>query len=122
MLTKWTSTEDMIIDIIRPHKDFSNTINQHEIADEFMELRNEHMTSRRVRRIIEGLIEDGYPIISTPIEPGGYCFIGKGDEALQCYRRLRKKGIRTLLRARNVLRNSRRGQLDMFEGVDYGSK
>ena len=58
MLTKWTSTEDTIIDIIEPHKDF----------------------------------------------------------------RLRKKGIRTLLRARNVLRNSRRGQLEMFEGVDYGSK
>ncbi len=113
MLTKWTSTEDIIIDIIRPHRDFSNTINQHEIADEFMELRNEHMTPRRVRRVIEGLIEEGYPIISTPVDPGGYCFDGKGDEALQCYRRLRRKGIKILLRARRLKRNSQRGQLTL---------
>ena len=117
MLTVWTSTEDIIIDIIRPHRDFSNTINQHEIADEFTEIRNEHITPRRVRRIIEGLIEQGEPIISTPVDPGGYCWQGKEGEALECYRRLRKKGIRILLRARNVLRNSRRGQLEMFEGA-----
>lgn len=114
MLTKWTSTEDMIIDIIRPHLDFSDTINQHQIAAEFMEIRSEHMTPRRVRRIIEELIEDGYPIISTPIEPGGYCFGGKGDEALQCYKRLRRKGIKILVRARQKLRNSKRGQGVLF--------
>ena len=44
MLKVWTSTEDIIISIIKPHKDFSDTINQHKIADEFMETRNENMT------------------------------------------------------------------------------
>lgn len=114
MLTTWISIEDGIIEIIKPHKDFSDTINQHDIATKFTELRNEHITPRRVRRIIEELIEEGYPVISTPREPGGYCWKGANGEAIECYKRLRKKGIRILLRARNVLRNSRRGQQELF--------
>ena len=114
MLTEWTLTEDTIINIIRPHKDFSDTINQHDIADEFMEARNEHMTPRRVRRIIEELIEEGYPIISTPIEPGGYCWEGGPGEALECVNRLRRKGIKILLRARWTKRNIKKGQLGLF--------
>ena len=116
MLKEWTTTEDIIIEIIKPHKDFSDTINQHEIADEFMEARNENMTPRRARNIIEELIEEGYPIISTPHYPnGGYCWGGGPGEALECYKRLRKKGIKILLRARYILRNKYKGQLRLFE-------
>ena len=114
MLTVWTSTEDIIISIIKPHTHFLNTINQHDIAAEFMERRDEHITPRRVRRIIEELIEEGYPIISTPVDPGGYAWEGEPGEALECYKRLRKKGIKILLRARRILRNSRRGQLKIW--------
>ncbi len=114
MITEWTSTEDIIISIIKPHKDFSNTINQHDIAAEFMEARDEHITPRRVRRIIEELIEDGSPIISTPVDPGGYCWGGRPGEALECYKRLRRKGIKILIRARRILRNSQRGQLKIW--------
>jgi len=110
MITKWTSTEDIIIDIIKPHTDFADTINQHDIAAEFMEMRKEHITPRRVRRIIEELIEEGYPIISTPHNPGGYCWGGKEGEALECYKRLRRKGIKILVRARRILRNNKIGQ------------
>ncbi|MCK5566464.1 MAG: hypothetical protein KAI62_01045 [Actinomycetia bacterium] len=114
-LTVWISTEDIIIDIIRSHKDFSDTINQHDIAAEFMERRNEKMTPRRVRRIIEELIKEGYPIISTPHHPnGGYCWGGGPGEAMECYKRLRRKGIKILVRARRILRNSKRGQLKIF--------
>ena len=114
MLTVYTSTEDIIINIIKPHEDFSDTINQHDIAAEFMERRNEHITPRRVRRIIEELIEEGYPIISTPVDPGGYAWGGKDGEALECYKRLRKKGIKILIRARRILRNSKRWQLKIW--------
>jgi len=115
MLTEWTSTEDIIISIIKPHKDFANSINQHEIAAEFMEARNEHMTARQVRRIIEELIEEGNPVISTPHNPGGgYCWGGRPGEALECVKRLRRKGIKILLRARRILRNSKRGQLKIW--------
>ena len=110
MLAEYVTTKDIIIEIIKPLKDFSNTINQHEIAAVYMFNREEHITPRRVRRIIEELIEEGYPIISTPIYPGGYCWGGKEGEALECYKRLRRKGIKILLRARRILRNSRIGQ------------
>ena len=122
MLTKWTSTEDIIIGIIKPHTSFATTINQYQIAERYMMRRNGGIAPRRVRMIIEELIKTGYPIISNPHSPGGYCWGGENGEALECYCRLRRQGIRILLRARNVLRNSRRGQLDIFEGVDYGSK
>ena len=108
MLTEYTSTEDIIIFIIKPHKSFSDTINQYKIAERYMMMRNEGIAPRKVRMIIEELIKQGYPIISTP--KGGYCYGGKDTEALECYRRLRRQGIRIMLRARNVLRNSRRGQ------------
>jgi len=113
-----------ILRIIKPYKDFSETINQHEIAERFMIIRNEEISPRRVRRIIESLIEQGEPIISTPHQPGGYCYGGRENEAIECYKRLRRKGIRVLLRARRILRNerNRKGQLEMFEEVSYGSK
>ena len=114
MLKVWTPTEDIIISIIKPHKSFSDTINQYEIADEFMEAQNEKMTPRKVRRIIEELIEEGYPIISTPIHPGGYCWGGGPGEAMECVNRLRRKGIKILLRARWTKRNIKRGQLKIF--------
>jgi len=107
----------------RPHN-LANAISQNDIANEFILRRNENITPRRVRRIIESLIEDGEPIISTPHNPGGYCYRGKNNEAIECYKRLRRKGIRVLLRARRILRNerSRRGQLEMFGEVSCGSK
>jgi len=105
-----------ILSIIKAYPDFDNTINQHEIADEFMLRRNENITPRRVRRIIEELIEQGEPIISTPHNPGGYCWGGRENEAIECYKRLRRKGIRVLLRARRILRNERdrKGQQSLF--------
>jgi len=106
-----------ILSIIKAYPDFGNTINQHEIANEFMLRRNENITPRRVRRIIESLIEQGEPIISTPHQPnGGYCYGGRENEAIECYKRLRRKGIRVLLRARRILRNerNRRGQGELF--------
>ena len=100
-----TDHNTVILNIIKARPDFANVINQHEIADECMLRTAEHITARAVRRIIEGLIEDGYPIISTPHSPGGYCWGSKDDEALECYKRLRRKGIKVLVRARKVYRN-----------------
>ena len=110
MVKEWITTDDIIIDIIKPHKDFSDTINQNEIAKEFKEVRVEPMTGRKVRKIIERLIGEGCPIISTPVDPGGYAWEGGVGEALECYKRLRRKGIKILLRARRILRNNRIGQ------------
>jgi len=117
MLTEYTKNEEIIIRIIKPHKDFASTINQHEIAIEFMEARDECISGRAVRKIIEKLIEGGCPIISTPVHPnGGYAWGGNDGEALECYKRLRHKGIMIMIRARRILRNelNRKGQGELF--------
>ncbi len=96
----------IILRIIKPHKSLANdTINQHEIADEYMLRRGEAITARRVRRIINELIDNGEPIISTPHNPGGYCWYGNESEAKECINRLRKKAAKIFIRARKLRRN-----------------
>ena len=95
-----------ILHIIKSHKSLANdTINQHEIADECMLRRGESITARRVRRVIEELIDDGEPIISTPHNPGGYCWGIQEAEAMECINRLRKKAVKIFIRARKLRRN-----------------
>ena len=106
--------ESTIIDIIRPYTTFARPINQYDITDDYVRRRGEHITPRTVRKVIESLIEQGYPIISTSKEPGGYCWRGAEGEALTCYRQLRRKAIKEMIRARWTLRNSRRGQLSLI--------
>jgi len=107
--------EATIISIIKQHQSFANTINQHDIAYEYYTRLNEPITARGVRKVIEELIEQGEPILSTPHNPGGYCYGGEGNEVIQCVKRLRRKGIKILLRARRLKRNSQRGQLKLME-------
>lgn len=95
-----------IANIIKPYKDFSETINQHEIANEYMIRRNEPITTRRVRRVIEELIKNGCPIISSPrVGEGGYCWGNRGEEVTECVDRLRRKAAKIFMRARNIKRN-----------------
>lgn len=106
-------TNQRILSIIKPHISFNDTISQHEITDEYIARYGENITARKVRRVIESLIEQGEPIISTPHNPGGYCYGGAGNEVMECVKRLRRKGIKILLRARRLKKNSQRGQLTL---------
>ena len=108
----------MIIDTIKGHRDLSHAINQHKITkiinDNNWCGEEDCINARTVRRMIEELIRLGNPIISSPVKPGGYAWGGSDGEALQCYKRSRRKGIRILLRARRILRNSERGQMKIW--------
>ena len=99
------NVEETIIAIIKPHTSFDNTINQYEIAERYMMRRNEGIAPRRVRMIIEGLIEQGYPIISTPHAKGGYCWGSREEEVTECVNRLRKGAAKIFIRARRLKRN-----------------
>jgi len=94
-----------ILDIIKSHQSLSDPINQYQIADEFILRRGQKITGRRVRLIIEELIEDGQPIISTPHGKGGYCWGNKEMEITECVNRLRKKAAKIFIRARRIKRN-----------------
>ena len=107
--------EATIVNIIKPYTTFAKPINQYDIAKEYEEKRYIKIAPRTVRKVIEGLIEQGYPIISTSREPGGYAWRGAEGEALACYKQLRRKAIKEMLRARWTLRNSRIGQLRLME-------
>ena len=111
--------EEYIVKYVKPHKDFTDTINQHEITKKINDDREiwgeKPIKSRRVRKVIERMIEKGYPIISTPHDPGGYCWRGGPGEALECYKRLRRKAAKEFKKARHVLLNNDDGQLSLFD-------
>lgn len=113
-----TYLENKVILTIRPHREFSDSINQYQIAEIINEFRHEEdkISPRAIRKIIEDLIiKKGCPIISTPHRPGGYCWEGADGEALACYQRLRRKAAKEFKRARCTLRNMFKGQLSLFD-------
>lgn len=113
----------VIIDIIKTRTTLTKSINQHRIAEEYMWRTNEHITVRTVRRVIEELIEQGEPILSTPHFPnGGYCWGNREEETMECVNRLRKKAAKIFIRARRIkknclfwqAKNKNREQLNIF--------
>jgi len=115
-----------IIKFIKQHDKFSETINQDEITSKCNDERKlwgeKPISARWVRTLLADLLVEGYPIISTPHDPGGYCWNGRPGEGLECYKRLRRKGLKILLRARRVLRNIYRGQLSLFDAREIAKK
>lgn len=107
-----SNLEKDILDILKSHKGNENKLTQYEIADKF--LIRAGNDSRNIRRVIECLIEQGYPIISTPKNGGGYFWQEKEEEGLECYKRMRRMAIKLFLKARRIRANSRMGQLKIF--------
>ena len=106
MFTNLSPEEATIAYIIRAKKSFSDTITQYSIADEYIIRRGIEISPRKVRRIIEGLIKKGYPVISTPHIPGGgYCWFTYDSERIECIQRLRRKAAKIFIRARRINRN-----------------
>ena len=126
MYFEYNGLKNDIIKNIVPRMSFSEAINQKEITKKCNDERKlwclRTIGPRRVRKVIEILIKEGYPIISTPHDPGGYCWNGGPGEGLECYKRLRRKGLKILLRARRVLRNIYRGQLSLFDAREIAKK
>ena len=106
MFDNLTPEEATIAYIIRAKKSFSDTITQFSITDEYMIRQGIGITPRRVRRIIEKLIEKGYPILSSPHYPNaGYCWFTYDSERVECINRLRRKAAKIFIRARRINRN-----------------
>ena len=106
MFDNLTPEEATVAYIIKAYKSFDNTITQYDIADEYMIRQGIEITPRRVRRIIEGLIKKGYPVISTPHQPNpGYCWFTYDSERVECIQRLRRKAAKIFIRARRINRN-----------------
>lgn len=109
-----------ILSIIKSYIGDANKRTQAEITDECIARGGVNITERQTRVILRELIDEGYPILSTPA--GGYYWYETEVERKECYSRLRHKGISILIRARNINRNClaekarrcEREQLEMF--------
>jgi len=67
-----TIDSQVVIDIIKAHIGKPEAINQYAIADEYIRRTGEHITARTIRKAIEELRFEGYPILSSTEDPGGY--------------------------------------------------
>ena len=94
---------DIILSIIKSYVGDANKRTQAQITDECIARGGVNITERQTRVILRELIDEGYPILSTPA--GGYYWYDTEAERKECYSRLRHKGISILLRARNINRN-----------------
>jgi len=109
--------EKDILEILKSHVGNENKLTQYEITDKYnnivSDVTEKNIGCRYVRRIIEDLIEQGYPIVSTPSNGGGYHWQEKEQEGLDCAKRIRRQAIKLFLKARRIRANSRTGQLDL---------
>jgi len=96
--------EEHIWNIIREHCGAFNAINQYEIADKYMYWHDDGITERMVRRSIRKLRKEGYPILSTPHNPGGYFVPYSYKEVQEWRERMRKKAIKALAIINPVLK------------------
>jgi len=115
--------EKSILCILKSHVGDENKLTQYEITHKLgiVDKSNnqyfnfDYVNCRQVRRIIEDLIEQGYPIVSTPSNGGGYFWQDKPEEGLECARRIRRQAIKLFLKARRIKLNCQIKQLDIFD-------
>ncbi|MCK4446820.1 MAG: hypothetical protein KAW56_07040 [Candidatus Marinimicrobia bacterium] len=98
-----TDHNAIILRIIKSYVGEPNMRTQAQITDECIARGGTSISERMTRRILRELIDNGAPIISTP--KGGYYWYSCEAERIECYKRLRHKGISILVRARRMNRN-----------------
>jgi hypothetical protein len=114
---KMTDLEKDILHILKFHVGDENKLTQYEITAEYnnivSDVTEKDIGCRYIRRIIEDLIEQGYPIVSTPKNGGGYHWQKTNQEGLDCAKRIRRQAVKLFLKARHIRANSRMGQLNL---------
>ncbi len=114
-----TELEKDVLSIIKDHVGY---ITQHgvtqklgirDISTKKKYFNFDYVNCRQVRKIIAKLIMLGYPIISTPKNGGGYCWMNKGEEGLECAKRIQRQAVKLFLKARKIRENSRVSQLSL---------
>ncbi len=61
---------------------------------------------RPIRKAIESLIDDGFPVCSVTDQPPGYFFPASVEEARRHSKSLQKRAVRIFLRRRFIIRNT----------------
>jgi hypothetical protein len=61
---------------------------------------------RLIRKTIEELIDDGFPVCSATDDPAGYFFPASVNEARKYSKSLQKRAVRIFLRRRGIIKNT----------------
>ena len=92
----------VILDITKARIGKPETINQYDMADEYIRRTGEHITPRTVRKAIEDLRFLGYPILSSTDEPGGYYYPATRSEYFDWKAREMAKAKKQMAKLRPV--------------------
>ena len=113
-----------IWNIIKDHCGAFNAINQYEVTNKYIYWHKKGITERAVRQAIRELRQEGYPILSTPHQPGGYFIPFSYEEVKEWRERMRKKAIKMLAVINPVLKSCNGifpergvGQLNLLEKI-----
>jgi len=72
---------------------------------------------RPIRKAIEMLIDNGFPVCSVTQDPAGYFFPADVDEARKYSKSLQQRAVRIFLRRRHIIRNTARYYEKVKQGV-----
>ena len=92
----------VIVDIAKTRIGKPNALNQHRKAKIYKNLIGEHITPRTVRKAIEDLRFEGYPILSSTDEPGGYYYPASRREYFEWKDREMAKAKKQIAKLRPV--------------------
>ena len=92
----------IILSIIKKHVGRANSINQHEVADEYILQTGDNTTARTVREAIEVLRFNGEPILASTQSNGGYFWPANRAEFIEWADREHDKAVKQLAKIKLV--------------------
>jgi hypothetical protein len=92
--------KEIILSILQQHQGRNNPITGRELAN----LLNQN-DDRKIRLLIEELIDDGYPIVGATQSPCGYFIAVNIQEVKECTESLKSRAVQIFTRRQKLLRN-----------------
>lgn len=93
--------KNRLLNILQQHQGRENAITGKELALLFNQ-----PNDRKIRLLIEELIEEGYPILSSPTKPWGYFIATSIQEVKDCTDGLKSRAVQIFERRQRLIKNA----------------
>lgn len=90
-----------LLNILQTHQGRENAITGKELARLFNQ-----SDDRKIRLLIEDLIGEGYPILSSPTKPWGYFMATSIQEVKDCTEGLKSRAVQIFERRQRLIKNA----------------
>ena len=107
-----SNLKQQLREVLRHHVGRDKAIKAEELASRFG-----YIDDRPIRKAIEGLIDDGFPVCSVTEEPAGYFFPASVEEARKYSKSLQRRAVRIFLRRRHIIRDTARYYEKVRQGI-----